>query len=254
MHYRNDIDCELASLAALQAAYLSVFREHVIHHLEKFLCMFDTHFTSAVEATANAAALSDERESPKRTVPTLLLHLHLFDDKLSACIFADVFGLLALKNVSLINQASDVCWTALHTEYTTQSREQLNDLPYTFLVSINALIYEERRNATCERMNACSRALMDSVVRSSVKTSKDYLDNVMTRNFLLLLWALMTHQSCSQGRAFTFLSKLMDELDRCLLTNVNGEYKTKYEGYVGARLSSYYKIERTEFVDSWTFA
>ena len=55
-HYRNDIDSELASLAAFQAAYLSFFREHFIHHLEKFLFMFEPHFKSAVEATAIATS------------------------------------------------------------------------------------------------------------------------------------------------------------------------------------------------------
>jgi hypothetical protein len=105
MHDRNGIECELASLSSFQAAYWSVYVSI------SCLCMVDTPFTTEVEPTANAQptlppflkGVDRQCELYRRCsfirIHSMISSLHAF--------LANMLVLLAMQNVSLINEAND---------------------------------------------------------------------------------------------------------------------------------------------------
>jgi len=227
-HYTDGLDIEFSKLAALHATYLSMFREHFIHHREKCVGQFAQHF--AAEDNIEDITL-DVVLVQHQAVQSLLFHLHSCDDQFTAMIFVDVLGLLALKDGSLVDLACDICWRALHTVFTVQSDDHLNQLPYTFLFATKTLL-DDRDKAEVSKVNHLAKhAIISSVARASTNSSKDYKENSVMGRWLLLLWALMIQPTCTEGRACSFISKLINELDRLLLSTSesNGKEQGKSE-------------------------
>jgi len=163
-HYTDGLDIEFSKLAALHATYLSMFREHFIHHREKCVGLFAQHF--AAEDNIEDITL-DVVLVQHQAVQSLLFHLHSCDDQFTAMIFVDVLGLLALKDGSLVDLACDICWRALHTVFTVQSDDHLNQLPYTFLFATKTLL-DDRDKAEVSKVNHLAKhAIISSVARAS---------------------------------------------------------------------------------------
>jgi hypothetical protein len=195
-------------------------------HRDMFLSSFAQHFSVEVQPAGQAALIQnkdghDQTLDQERTIRQILFHLHTCDDQVAANIFVDIVGLLALQDKLLVDIACDVCWGSLHTVYTIQSEDEAHTLPYSFLNATNAVFISNKKRTieSTKNIDSSTKALLASVVRASTNSSKDFCKNTMTRNALLILWALMIQPGCSEGRDHAFLSKMLDELENFLNSN-----------------------------------